>query len=127
MKGILWLAAKNQSTPKEPIFEQVAKHFHVTLQFGVESTEYSHLVGRDVEIRVEAVCFNDRVEALSVSLPEDICQLCRNAHPHMTISMAPGVKPVESNVMLPSQHNRTPVSYTIQTVVEFSPFNNNGS
>jgi hypothetical protein len=126
MKGILWLAAKNHNLPGETIFNQAAKHFHVTLQFGVERTEFEDLIGKEVEVTIKARCFNDRIEALSVDLPGDIRPLCKNEHPHITISMEEGVKPVESNAMLKGDYNWAPLSYTLQTVVEFFAFNDHG-
>ena len=122
MKGILWLATKSQNPSEETIFPNLPRHFHVTLQFGADRAQFEHILGKEVEVRVKAVCTNDRIQALSVDLPEDIKPLCKNKHPHITLSMANGVKPVESNAMLEGDHNWFPVFYTLPTVVEFSPF-----
>jgi hypothetical protein len=108
MKGILWLSTVDQSSPVTPKFPNLARHFHVTLQFGIDwealFPEVKALIGNQYTVSIMANCHNDRIQALSVTLPEEVAHLCNNLNPHITVSMANGVKPVESNQMLASEH-----------------------
>lgn len=140
-KGIFWLSAPNQNfflddlrlNGVNPVFGQLANHFHVTLQFGVELTsEIESLLGQQVEVQVVANCFNDRIQALKVELPSsaavdnlsevDVRAMCRNAQPHLTLSMADGVKPVESNDMLAGEHDCSSVSFLLMLQFDFFAF-----
>lgn len=121
MKGILWLALPEQFSPVEPIY-QPAKHLHVTLQFGVEFDQVSHLIGKEVVAFAESNCYNDRVQALTILLPQEILILCNNENPHLTISHREGVRPVESNEMLKGEHKSLDFNQVIFTVAEFKPF-----
>lgn len=101
----------------------MARHFHVTLQFRVDlNPAMEELLGREVEVVATGDCSNDRVQALRVNLPEEVAQLCSNEHPHMTISTADGVKPVESNNMLSGDHTCTDVSIPLTLRFEFFQF-----
>lgn len=141
-KGIFWLSALNQNSLLDdlrpngvnPVFGVLAKHFHVTLQFGVElSPEIESLLGQQIEVQVVANCFNDRIQALKVELPSnvkvgdisqevDVRAMCRNAQPHLTLSMAPGVKPVEFNDMLANEHDCTPINSPLVLQFDFFAF-----
>lgn len=122
-RGILWLSLTEQQSPVGLVHDNPARHFHVTLQFGVEHTpEMEELLGKEVEAFAVADCFNERVQALRVSLPDDVASLCSNEHPHMTISSADGVKPVESNTMLAGDHNSSEVSIPLTLRYEFFHF-----
>lgn len=123
-RGILWLTLPTQVAPVQGQFDNSPNHYHVTLQFGVFSDEIPESVlGQTFWVRVVANCYNDRIQALSVELPEEIDHLCDNAFPHMTISMVSGVRPVESNAMLAGEHTSEPVSFELPLVCEFQPFN----
>lgn len=132
-KGILWLSATNQQPPVLPAFECVAKHFHVTLQFGVnwEDVTVKRRIGEVVMVEVLENCFaaDGSIQALRVKLPPDFSAICQNLHPHMTISMAKGVKPVHSNSMLNDDHTFEPIDEIdgkkpiIETVLQFHQFN----
>lgn len=141
-KGIFWLSALNQNSFLDslrpngisPVFNQLANHFHVTLQFGVELTpEIESLLGQQVEVNVVANCFNSKIQALKVELPAsasvgnlsevDLRAMCRNAQPHLTLSMGDGVKPVESNDMLAGEHDCAPVSFPLMLQFDFFAFN----
>jgi tRNA splicing ligase len=130
MKGILWLSAINQSLPTAAKFPNLARHFHVTLQFGVDweslSQDVKGLVGKEFEVKVLLNCYNEKIQALYVDLPEEVSALCRNSHPHITISMADGVKPVESNQMLSgaylSEWGPSSIPNSIVTTLQFHQF-----
>lgn len=123
-KGIFWLSFPNQQKPSVPAkFDNLAKHFHVTLQFGVDLTpEIQKLLGEAVEVQVVANCFNDRIQALRIELPGNVKAMCNNAVPHMTISMVDGVKPVESNDMLSGEHEELLIDSKLTLRFDFFQF-----
>jgi len=122
-KGILWVSLNEQSPPVPPRFSELPRHFHVTLAFNCLEETYKELLGKEVEIAVNSDCYDQNIQALSVTLPGEITDLCENLHPHITVSMSEGVKPVGSNRMLSSDHsfsNRVPK--TLHGKVEFHSF-----
>ena len=122
-RGILWLSLPEQKSPVHPIFSQAAEHFHVTLRFGVFENEIPDgILGRTFTARATENCFGDRIHALRVELPSGIRSVCLNKNPHMTISMLPGVRPVESNVMLQSPLSLEKVNFNLSLICEFVPF-----
>jgi hypothetical protein len=118
MKGILWLALDSHTFPVECIYNPV-QHLHVTLEYGVNYESCNFLIGRKVEVIAVANCWNDKVQALRVNLPPEYDAICDNVHPHMTISTADNVRPVESNNMLSGEYNELPVQIVMQTTVDF--------
>lgn len=124
-KGILWISLDDQRPPVNPRFPTRASHFHVTLKFNCRKGDFKELHGKCVKISVDSECYDDRVQALSVSLPEDIVPFCDNENPHITISMADGVNPVDSNRMLSSDHLFKQVNLTFSGVIEFKHFKGN--
>lgn len=124
MKGILWLTAPTQENPiSNNVFQNPPNHFHVTLQFNAELTEeIQKLLGETVDATIVANCYDDRIQALSIHLPEEVRAMCRNAAPHMTVSMADGVKPVESNAMLAREHFLEVVDVPITLKYDFFAF-----
>lgn len=123
INGILWLTLPEQVPPVQPLFEVPPKHYHVTLQFNTGLTlEIQKLLGKEVEVHVVSNCHNDSIQALLVSLPEDIKGLCKNENPYMTVSMVEGVRPVESNNMLAENHISEPLSLTMRLRIDFFQF-----
>ena len=121
--GILWISLDNQESPVDSRLPVRASHYHVTLKFGCNLSSVSHYIGTKTSVSVEYDCYNDRVQALSVSLPVEVSSLCQNSHPHITISMGEGVKPVESNEMLSSDHSfSSPPLAQVQGTIEFKSF-----
>jgi hypothetical protein len=120
MKGILWLSLQTES-PVDSLY-QPARHLHVTLQFGVEMSDFAHLIGQKVKVAAVANCCNDRIQAIRVNLPAQYKELCQNEVPHITISHLPDVRPVESNEMLKGEHTETPLNFEVETIVEFYQF-----
>jgi hypothetical protein len=103
--GIIWLEWEYQDPAQLPVglvFPTQANHFHITLQFGVPRNVHLEQTfgSRLIQVPITGNCYNHRIQALSVALPEEIAPFCRNSRPHMTLSMANGVRPVESNQML---------------------------
>lgn len=103
-KGILW------AVPLEPIKHGVvhlpkpAAHIHCTLQYGVERESFARLLGQTFTAHVWRQSWNDRAEALELSLPWEVP--CENLRPHITLATASDGSPVESNTMLASSDNR---------------------
>ena len=123
IRGIFWLSLPQQGSPVGLIHSNPARHFHVTLQFGVDLTPaIQDMLGEEVEVVAVADCSNDRVQALRVILPDEVAQLCSNEHPHMTISTVDGAKPVESNDMLAGEHSCTEVNIPLTLRFEFFQF-----
>jgi hypothetical protein len=121
-KGILWLGLVNQVSPVTPNYDPV-KHFHVTLQYNVESSQFKNLIGKRYTIRVLEDCWNHEIQALRVELPSEIADLCNNANPHMTISHRPGIAPKMSNDMLQSDNViSTPEDMNLQVQMSFHYF-----
>lgn len=122
MRGILWLSLPSQFPPV-PALYNLASHYHVTLQFGVDRSPFAHLLGQMVYVHTVANCYNDRVQALLIILPPEVRQLCKNKFPHMTVSTAEGVRPVESNSMLAQpDSNRVPFVKTLNLQFDFHQF-----
>jgi len=126
-KGILWLSltAEAIAAVKAAVnfeFPVEAKHFHCTLKFGVDSVGYQHLLGQQLIVTAMLSHHDDRVQALSVLLPEEIQEVCDNTHPHITLSMTEGTLPYASNVMLTEVHYSKWVHLPLTTIVEFFEF-----
>ena len=123
-RGILWLSVPEQEFPVCPISANAARHLHVTLQFGIYENEVPEgILGEAFTVRFTENCFNSRVHALRVQLPEELRDICQNENPHMTISMISGVRPVESNEMLQGSPHSESVDFEMSLICEFSPFN----
>jgi hypothetical protein len=122
--GILWLSVPEQDSPVCPSFVNAVRHLHVTLQFGVYENEVpAGILGHTFSVRATSICYNTRIQALRVELPAELRDVCQNENPHMTISMIPGVRPVESNEMLQGFHHSESVDFEMSLICEFSPFN----
>lgn len=126
-RGILWLSLPPFSDQLVGVrlaegFE-AACHLHVTLQFGIDySSVDPEILGATVEATAIELCYNDRIQALRVALPESFAPMCQNANPHMTLGHLPGVKPFESNAMLSSEHTSHPYHLPLNLIVEFFEF-----
>lgn len=128
-RGIFWLSLVDQDRDSlqeqiRQVFEKVAEHLHITLQYNVPLTEEiaQFLWKEPIAVQVTANCFNSSIQAVRVSLPEPFRALCQNANPHMTISMVSGARPVQSNNMLDSSHIEEPLEVTLLFRAEFSHF-----
>lgn len=115
MPGILW-AVLQSPLAIQPLFPEGSPH-HITLQYGVDRKKWEHLIGLPLTVGAVAHCHNDRVQAIAVVLPTWVP--CQNPHPHITVSWAAGVQPVEANVMLAGEHDWVSVAYPIHTTIEW--------
>lgn len=103
-KVMVWLCPVD---PKEVWVEPMypkqipEKDLHVTLAFGVDASEWQHLDGTTYKVTLDSVCANERIQAIRCTLHGIES---KNAHPHITVSMIPEAKPVESNDMLAKEH-----------------------
>lgn len=120
MNGILWLALEPQITPV-PYRYAPARHLHVTLLYGVTRRCWDEWIGRRVSIALIAECWNDRIQAAKVLLPDPYAAIATNPVPHLTLSHLNGVKPVESNQMLSLPHHEAILDVSVETVVAFRP------
>jgi hypothetical protein len=123
--GILWVVlaknAKVELLKYTPPMYSVHFAHHVTLFYGIElSEEYRPLIGMAQKIKIKNNCYNDIVQAVEV----DINLKSKNTNPHITISAKEGVEPVESNIMLQSEHISIPLPNDIELegIVEFKEF-----
>ena len=114
-KGILWAVLAHPILV--PRRFQVGEPHHITLVFGATLDDWQHLIGRQFEAEVTGEAWNEKIQALQVSLPDWVH--CQNAHPHISVSWAKGVTPVESNSMLEGSHNLQEVSFKVSCVIEF--------
>lgn len=78
-----------------PKYEQVICH-HVTVQFGVPEGTPKPSMPRSIKI-IGYVDSGDGVEALAVSVDGETVRPDGNSLYHITLSLAPGRRPVESN------------------------------
>jgi hypothetical protein len=69
---------------------------HVTIQFGKldDWEKHGYTIGQEINIKVTGVASADGVQAVTVDTKST------NDNPHITISVAPGHKPFESNKLL---------------------------
>jgi hypothetical protein len=95
--GILW-AVPVRPLKFDPRFPVEAAHIHCTLARGVREEDYAELIGVRFMGVVMGRVHNTSIEALQLMLPCDVA--CTNRIPHITLSMAEGVQPSESNSML---------------------------
>lgn len=95
-QGILWavlqepLAIERRHPNGEP--------HHITLQYGVERSDWEWAIGQEFDAVIWAEVWSDRNQALRVRLPAPLP--CCNTYPHITVSWVDGAEPVESNAML---------------------------
>lgn len=115
MKGILWAVLDHPISITHRF--QVGKPHHVTLVFGTYADNWKHLIGRQFDVEVTAEAWNEKIQALQVSLPDWVP--CQNAHPHISVSWAEGTNPVASNALLEGAHNLRKISFTLSCVIEF--------
>lgn len=122
-KGILWIKLDEES--RKRLLELVGTKYqeiycdHVTLLYNVQVDEYAGLMGKNQEVTVEENCWNDRIQAVTVKIDENLP--IKNKKPHITISAKDGVPPVESNKMLMRHHNHEMLKtgQKLKGVIEF--------
>lgn len=120
-RGILW------AIPLEPIrvtalYPLPAIEPHVTFKFNALKRAWSEWIGLRFDAEIFGNHWNDRVQALSVELPDDLTDLCDNAIPHLTVSWIHGAAPVESNEMLLQPHSSDRFLQNVRFQMQFYDF-----
>lgn len=100
---------------------------HVTLIFKPSEEELEKFeIGKTVRFQVSGYAVDEKGQAVAVNLPSDLRSLSKNKIPHVTISVAPGTKPVYSNELLERETQKTP-SITLEGIVDTFPRTKNAS
>lgn len=68
--------------------------------------------GKTVDVHVSAIAWNENGVAAAITSVESV-----NKHPHITLALAPGVKPVYSNELLAGPHSSLAVNMTLHGTV----------
>lgn len=123
-KGILWIVLTEESKRKlleiAPAKYPVLFADHITLFYNVAlSNHYKTLLGTTITIKLKTNSYNDKIQAITVGVGDMPSQ---NSYPHITLSALEGVKPVQSNTMLKSEHIATPIFGEIEGIIEFKEF-----
>lgn len=81
-------------------------HSHITLQFNVEKSAFEHLIGKELEIKIIALCENDEMglQAFLVEIPKEYKEICINKFPHIALSNRLETIPFKVNEMLESRY-----------------------
>jgi hypothetical protein len=114
-KGILWGYFPN--------LVKVSRRYpygcphHVTLKRGIFLEEHCDFIGKRFSAIATQLCWNDRIEAIAVKLPEWVP--CTIEYPHITVSWVAGAKPVESNTMLATKYSYLNLDEKIDVVIDF--------
>jgi hypothetical protein len=116
MTGILWLAPITSIAV--PARYGNTQRQHITLAYGVESEQYADIIGLPSSVGIEAECWDEEVQAVSVVLQNWLP--CHNKYPHIAISWVDGSTPVKANVMLESKHQSAPLEWAmLPCMIEF--------
>lgn len=110
--GVVWVTLDRDEIPVENTHGVAAAHCHVTLEFKADLGAWAPRLGLELEVVVEAVCFDGDIQAAVVRLPEGWGRTDGGV-PHVTLSMREGVKPFASNKMLAGEHERLSVGPVI--------------
>lgn len=102
-----------------PVHPIVYAH-HVTMAFKPEAETLAHfqaMKGQRIAVPVTAVCVDEKAQAVLVGVDST------NEYPHITISVAEGVKPAYSNELLAAQRaDLQHVNiFTLEAVVTIEP------
>jgi hypothetical protein len=82
-----------------PVHPVVYAH-HVTMAFNPDAetlARYQSMEGQRIRVPVTAVCVDEKAQAVLVGVESE------NEYPHITVSVAEGVKPAYSNELLAAQ------------------------
>ena len=93
---------------------------HCTLWFKPSAEELAqYTLGQKINLKTQIHVFVGKGQAVSVVVPHDVP--CKNQHPHITISCAPGTGPVYSNELLAQADERMPIHINLTAVVDTFP------
>lgn len=115
-QGILWAVITKPVTINRRF--PVGEPHHITLRFGVEREDVQQYEGREFVAYIIEECWNEKIQALKVILPTSIPH-DSDRIPHITVSRADGVEPVESNLMLDQCHQSQKFELFIPCRIEF--------
>lgn len=119
MKGILQITI-SMNIP--PIHENVFNK-HITVCFGADQDKTKHLIGQRVTIELLSHYSDEKGQCVSVNYTHPELSALKNRLPHITISCAPGVKPMYSNELIQKGTNKEGCATTsLDGIVEFKPF-----
>lgn len=96
-----------------PVHPRVYAH-HVTMAFKPEADvfeRYRQMEGQRIRVPVTAVAVDDKAQAVLVGVESE------NEYPHITISVAEGVKPVYSNELMTKADLQHIPIFTLEAVV----------
>ena len=96
-----------------PVHPTVFAH-HATIAFKPEAADlerYLEMHGQPVRIPVTAVAVDDKAQAVLVGIDSE------NEYPHITISVAEGVKPVYSNELMASADLQHIPIFTLEATI----------
>lgn len=118
MPGILWAVIQEPlELPRR--FNNGQPH-HCTLLYGCSNKLAERYIGLPLSLPIVSECWNDRIQAVQVIVPAGIPFDTNRPNPHVTVSYADGVQPVESNAMLAGEHQESEVKLDrIITTIEF--------
>jgi hypothetical protein len=119
MTGILW-AVIQQPLLIQPRYSLGQPH-HITLQYGVDLTDWVHLLNIEFTANCLYEAWNDNIQAIAVKLPNHVP--CGNKQPHISVSWKQGISPVESNYMLTSKFNYKLLNLEVNCKIEFLEWN----
>lgn len=113
-------------SPKTLVGKQVKHEFHVTLAFNVteDYKPYTSLTPKyHYTVYTNGIAVDEKAAALVLFEPGHLC--ITNPHPHITIALADGVKPVYCNEMLGKAYMFYPFKKIHKLVGKliFVPFN----
>lgn len=114
MTAILWAVLQPPIAIK-PRYPNGKPH-PITLQYDIDPAQWQQWVGVKCEAQLIAKVWNDRIQAIEVTLPAHIPS--QNPQPHITVSLQAGVRPVESNEMLATSHRVNLLSGTVPVRLE---------
>ena len=98
------------------------KNDHLTLVFKPSDSDLeSATIGQRIKMKVVGYAVDQKGQAIAIELPSNLTPQSKNRHPHITISVAKGTKPVYSNELLAKGPIQPVSPMTIEGVVDVFP------
>ena len=93
---------------------------HCTLWFKPSEAELAaYTIGDMIDLHVRMGFIDEKGQAVTVDIPNGIP--CKNPHPHITVSCAPGTAPVYSNQLIADRAGMQTVSLRLEAVIDTFP------
>ena len=117
-RGILWAVpvADFPAALRHP----VPAHRHITLQYNIVKEDWAEWLGHEFMASFTGECWNERVQALTVSMPESVPFGLEI--PHMTLSHQHGVSPAESTKTIKNFGEPEPYRALVNMRIRFHQF-----